>query len=187
MSPQQSTSWAAGSQGEPPARQQRSSRRSEALANLSEVHAQLSSKVQLLQSLAPRLGAHAGGEGSTGDTLTAAAVAAAAAALAAAGTRAAEEVGALAAAGARQFGGASGDSSSTEEIQHHLVERMETIRQQLSNICSDLLEPISQEGQRGEAQHEEDEEERGDSDGVSHVFQAEASWGSLSGRDEGPQ
>jgi hypothetical protein len=117
--------------------------RREALAGLSEVHAQLSCKVQLLQDLIPRLtGQQAAGGPAPGDVLTAAAVAADAAALAAAGTRAAEGVGAVEASG---VGASAGDSGSggglggEAALQHQLVERMEAIRRQLSSVCSEML------------------------------------------------
>lgn len=118
--------------------------------SLSRVHAQLSSKVQLLQALAPRLaaagGRGGGGGGQDGDMRAAATVAAAAAALAEAGARAAQEVNAAAQPSAPRSGRGGGDayggqdgSGEGEEIQAHLVRRMQAIHDQLRHICSDML------------------------------------------------
>jgi hypothetical protein len=153
-------------------------RRREALASLSEVHAQLSGKVRLLQSLAPRLcGAHGA---SAGDALTAAAVAAAAAALAAAGTRAAGEVaaGAHGAGGGR--GGGDGGGAAVDahaRLQRDLVERMEAIRRQLSGICGNMLAGASPADGAAAAQA------GCATEGVRARPRGEASWGSMSEPD----
>jgi len=132
-----SSSAAGGSAGisTPPSQTPPTNRsRREALASLSQVHAQLSSKVELLQSLAPR--AAAGSDAN--DVQTVAEVVAAAAALAAAGTRAAEEVSAAAAAAAGVQASVSSHAQS-DTIQAHLVTRMQTIHQQLRSMLAGAL------------------------------------------------
>jgi hypothetical protein len=171
------SSGAATPGAEAAAAHQAAASRRDALANLAQVHAQLSSKVALLRTLVPRLsGEQARGGGSrTGEARAAAALAAAAAALAAVGTRAAEAVGA--AGGVAGAGGEQPVTLPSDGATHaNLVLRMETIHTQLRSICSEIFPAVACGDGGGDA---------GPADAprvAAAAPHSECSWGSASSR-----